>query len=80
MPGGILALVGCGRGRFWCALACAAALALALGACKMTSSAPAVCQHLGDRCALREGLQGVCVANESAPCAQPPCLVCTPQH
>lgn len=55
--------------------------ALSLGACKLGSSSVAArCEHVGDRCSLEEGLQGVCTVNEAARCERPPCLVCTPQH
>lgn len=37
------------------------------------------CTVVGQQCRIRDGLIGVCAALEGE-CAEPPCLMCRPQH
>jgi hypothetical protein len=59
-------------------------LALALVLCAACPegqpAATSECERIGDQCRLGEGLLGVCSPAQSRDCAEPPCLVCTPQH
>lgn len=55
---------------------------LALAGCDgATTGGPGeTCTERGARCRLPDGPIGVCVDLTTADCAEPPCLVCQPQH
>ncbi len=58
--------------------------ALLFTGCPEPSAAPepreaTACERTGDRCQTPEGPIGVC-SETTAPCDEPPCLGCMPQH
>lgn len=57
---------------------------LLLAGCPEPSATPrpreaTACERIGERCVTPEGPIGVC-SETTAPCDEPPCLACMPQH